>query len=250
MTALRLAHNPIYDNPDPDNILDGKALTDEAFTITIGRLTRLKTLNFVSISAADRTNAEMFYLSRIAKHMALVPETAEEMVIKQHKRYAELCELYGEPDIIRSQQINPNFLEARLVTVAFQYKREAEGEHKAKTARKTIKIPKSFDIYAVKGIAGKLFGLPPLELRLVYETGEWDPVAGFDEVGNSSEEEEAEAEHERDDRDGGNYGVEGKTGRFVKREVELKEGPRQLGFCVDGLEVKIRVELREVAVRA
>jgi hypothetical protein len=38
--------------------------------------------------------------------------------------------------------------------------------------------------------------------------------------------------------------VERKGGRWVKREVELKDGPRQFGYCVDGLEAKIRVERR------
>ena len=88
----------------------------------------------------------------------------------------------------------------------------------------------------------------------LFDASAWDPVAGFDEEeGDSSDEEEAEAEMERDGDEegtggatgsGGNYGVEKKTGRWVKREVELRDGPRQLGFCVDGLEARIRVEVR------
>jgi tubulin-specific chaperone E len=248
LTALRFAHNPIYDNPDPDNVLQGKALADEAHMITVGRLAKLKTLNFVTIADADRANAEMFYLSRIAKQMASVPEENEEDVIAQHGRYYELCHLYGKPDVIRSHEINASFLEARLITCDFRYNPPESNDTTAEVVTKTTKLPKSFDIYAVKGIAGKLFDLPPLKLKLVWETGEWDPVAGFDEeVGDSSEEEAAEEETEREGIDGGegaNYRGEKKVGRWVKREVELKDSPRQLGFCVDGLEAKIRLETR------
>jgi hypothetical protein len=95
---------------------------------------------------------------------------------------------------------------------------------------------------------GKLFGLPPLKLRLVWETGEWDPVGGFDEAGDSSEEEDLEAEWERKEEAGSLDDempqLARKGGRWVKREVELKDGPRQFGYCVDGLEAKIRVERR------
>ncbi len=54
-----------------------------------------------------------------------------------------------------------------------------------------------------------------------------------------------EAEWERrEERGEGVEGVERKGGRWVKREVELKDGPRQFGYCVDGLEARIRVERR------
>jgi hypothetical protein len=111
-----------------------------------------------------------------------------------------------------------------------------------------VQVPKSFDIYAVKGVVGRVFGLSPLGVRLVWETGEWDPVGGFDEVEGESDEEELEAEWGRRE-EGGLVGeeapeLERKGGRWVKREVELKDGPRQFGYCVDGLEAKIRVERR------
>ncbi|RYP76152.1 hypothetical protein DL771_001976 [Monosporascus sp. 5C6A] len=251
LVSLRFAHNPIYDNPDPDFPGQSKNATEEAYMFTVGRLAKLKALNFGNISKDDRQNAEMFYLARIGKHLAAVPESQEHEVIKQHKRYAELCELYGPPVVNRKQEINPAFLEARLVTVQFVLHRAKKGGEKAAVER-TTRIPKSFNIYAVKGIAGKLFGLRPLGLRLIWETGEWDPVAGFDdEVEDSSEEEdEGEGEARPDRQEAANSLTEGSqpdaraAGKWVKREVELRDGPRQLGFCVDGLEAKIRVEAR------
>ncbi|KAF3015559.1 hypothetical protein E8E14_005671 [Neopestalotiopsis sp. 37M] len=241
LTQLRFTHNPIYDNPDPDHSAQSKTNTEEAYMMTVGRLANLKALNFGNISANDRQDAEMFYLARIGKHLAAVPESEETQVLLNHKRYAQLVDIYGPPVVNRQKEINPSFLEARLITVRFTFKQVGENED----TERTIQIPKSFDIYRVKGIAGRLFAREPISLRLIWETGEWDPVAGFDdEMGDSSdEEEEAEEPEQQDSTSVAESGR--KAGRWVKREVELQEGPRQLGFCVDGLEAKVRVESRQ-----
>ncbi|KAJ4271786.1 hypothetical protein NW762_000492 [Fusarium torreyae] len=235
LIGLRIGHNPFYDAADAD----AKASSsEESHMFTVARLASLKSLNFSQVTPADRTNAEMFYLSRITKQLAAVPEDAEGEVLALHPRYADLCKIYGEPNVVRRLEVNPSFLEARLITVGFHLQ---DGEEKVS------KIPKSYDIYAVKGIAGKLFDLSPLKLGLIWETGEWDPVAGFDEQeGDSSDEEEAEEERERKGLDTHAAEVDSasKPGRWVKREVELKDGPRLLGYCVDGMDVKIRVEAR------
>lgn len=236
LTSLRLAHNPVYDKSEADSKASS---SEEAHMFTIARLAPLKSLNFSHVTATDRANAEMFYLSRIAKQLAAVAESDEDTVLEQHPRYAELCDIYGEPDVIRRDEINPYFLEARLVTVEFHYQ-EKESE--------ITKVPKSFDIYAVKGLAGKMFGLAPLKLKLVWETGEWDPVAGFDEKeGDSSDDDDAEMDdtaEELSEIDRGEEEQGSNPGRWIRREVELKDGPRQLGYCVDGLDVTIRVEAR------
>lgn len=266
LTSIRFSHNPIYENPgleegaavpETDGTKSkGTAASDEAFMLMAARLPSVRTLNFSNITTADRTNAEMYYLSRIARQLSTAPEAEEAQVLARHRRWAELCELYGEPVVSRQQDINPNFLEARLITVHFYLaelgatSESEEGNIAASVGERIVQIPKSFDIYAVKGIAGRLFGLPPLKLRLVWETGEWDPVGGFDDDdGDSSEDEEIEAERERREDDvaasvAGTSIAGKKGGRFVRREVELKDGPRQFGYCVDGLEAKIRVELR------
>ncbi|KAF3769241.1 hypothetical protein M406DRAFT_95917 [Cryphonectria parasitica EP155] len=246
LVSLRLAHNPVYDNPGES----AKAtVTEEAYMLTVGRLGSLKSLNFSTITPEDRTNAEMFYLSRIGRQLSSVPDTPEDeaRVIEGHRRYHELCELYGEPAVNRRTETNPNFLEARLVSVVFRFQHE----------EKRAQVPKSLDIYAVKGVAGRLFGHPPLKLRLIWETGEWDPVAGYDEeVGDSSDDEEesvqeqVKTKEEEEKEKKKEIGVEEQTrpmnraARWVKREVELNDSPRQFGFCVDGLDVTIRVEPR------
>ncbi|RFU80904.1 tubulin-specific chaperone e [Trichoderma arundinaceum] len=236
MIGLRITHNPIYYSMDAESNAQS---SDESFMFTVARIAQLKTLNFTHINNTDRTNAEMFYLSRIAKQLATVPEAAEDSIKVLHPRYNELCELYGEPDVIRREEINPNFLEARLITTEFHY----EGVSAEEKKTRTTKIPKSFDIYAVKGIVGKMYGLAPLKLRLIWETGEWDPVAGYDEKDDddgSDVEDDALVETNSESRAAG--GEDDQTGRWVKREVELTDGPKQLGYCVDGLRVRIRVE--------
>ena len=207
LTSLRLAHNPVYDNPGLDKASDSTVstakatVTEESYMLTIGRLASLKSLNFSAVTHTDRGNAEMFYLSRIGRQLASVPETpeAEAKVIAQHRRYKALCDLYGEPVVNRRKEVNPAFLEARLINVAFRF--HSSIEETDAFIEKSARIPKSFDIYAVKGIAGRLFGHAPLKLRLIWETGEWDPVAGYDdESGDSSEDEDALIEKPREAR--------------------------------------------------
>ncbi|KAG6003304.1 hypothetical protein E4U21_002192 [Claviceps maximensis] len=268
LTGLRLSHNPVYDAVSDDNkgASSSSSSSEESHMFTIGRLANLKNLNFAAVNTADRSNAEMFYLSRIAKQLATVPEAAESTILAQHPRYTQLCHLYGEPEVIRRNEINPSFLEARLVTVVFHRACE-EGEYKDKDKEISRRIPKSFDIYAVRGIAGTIFGMSPLKLQLIWETGEWDPVAGYDDGDgdgeSSGEEEEQQRNYEEasgqadgdDQGESGGGGVgrgigdtgdsedrNGKSGRWVKREVVLRDGPKQLGYCVDGLDVRIRVE--------
>lgn len=272
LTSLRLAHNPIYDNPDLEHLASAGAssssasksgsTTEEAYMYTVARLPLLRSLNFSRITPQDRANAEMFYLSRIARQLASFPPEMEQSVKLLHPRYAALATLHGEPDVVRTEaNLNPAFLEARLVHVTFTYAPPPPQPAAALQLHQNAEqIPKSFDVYAVRAVAGRLFGLSPLKVRLVWETGEWDPVGGFDdEVGDSSDEEDAEDVLERGagggERSGGGgegrggvavaegNSAGGKAGRWVKREVELKEGPRLLGFCVDGLEAKIRVEV-------
>ncbi len=239
LTALRISHNPVYDVRASYNA--PTATADEAHMFTIARIGQLQSLNFSQVTADDRANAEMFYLSRIAKQLAAVPEAAAPTVLDLHPRYADLCELYGAPDVVRIQEVNPAFLQARLITLALQC---------AGREDKTTRIPQAFDIYAVKARVAKLYGLSPLKLKLVWETGEWDPVTKkHSDEGDTSDEEEDDddevAVRVAEEATKDTYGEKlagAQPGRWVKREVELREGPRQLGYCVDGLDARVRVE--------
>jgi len=250
MTALRISNNPVY------NIItkpgDTASSIDESYMLTLARLANLKSLNFSTITTADRTNAEMFYLSRIAKAMAEVPEAEEQNVAAQHRRFHDLCELYGPPVVLRANRMtNPDLLESRLIKFTFYLPPDVKsGGDSAIT--KVQEIPKGFDVYRVKGIVGRLFGLKPMRLRLIWETGEWDPVAGYEE---EEEEEEEDDDNESNVKGEGEGEDEGKNqndpaeqsndkGKWMRREMELEESTRQIGYCIDGMEAKVRVEPR------
>ena len=235
LTALRIAHNPVYDIKGEDA---AAASSEEAHMFTVARLAVLTSLNFSQITLDDRMNAEMFYLSRIARQLATVPESAEATVKAQHPRYKELCDIHGAPEVVRREEVNPAFLESRLVAVTFT---------REDSKKVTRRLPKSLDIYAVKSIAGGLFHISPLKLRLIWETGEWDPVAVLEDDGEDSDQAEdkqtaSDVMTAGDVTTGGDGRAVNSKGRWIKREVELADSPRQLGYVVDGLVVTIRVE--------
>ena len=241
MSGLRLQHNPIY-----NAIAEGEGSSlnvDDGFMLVLARLGNLKSLNFSTISDVDRRNAEMFYLSRIGKEMAAVPESEEHTITFKHKRYAELCEKYDKPDIVRMghEAINPDFLEARLINFTF-YMPPNTLPHQKDAIEMKKGIPKGFDIYRVKGIVGRLFDVKPLYIRLIWETGVLDPVAGYEEGEDESS----------DDEDNDTITIEVKapasaeTGEWMKREVDIEDSTRQVGYFVDGMEARVRVEFREV----
>ncbi|KAL8336311.1 hypothetical protein RB601_000228 [Gaeumannomyces tritici] len=259
LVSLRLAHNPIYESVAPAAAAttpaplagggrsgaSAEALDEDPYMITIARIACLRHLNFSTITPAERTNAEAFYLSRIARQLAAVPEGSEPAVLALHPRWSELCDDYGAPKVVRRQEMSQSFLDGRLVKVHFHLAERPStdgdgGEAAAAPAGEAVKlaeIPRSLDMYAVKGIAGRLFGLSPMGLSLVWETGEWDPVAGFDDEsgeGSGAEEEVA-----------GSGAADAGRGRLVPRQVRLIDSPRQFGYCIDGSEARIRVEKKQ-----
>lgn len=236
LTSLRFSHNPIYEVQEGSE----KVNNDVNYMLTLARLKNLKSLNYSNISVAERSNAEMFYLSRIGKAMATVSAEREAEIIIQHPRYSELCELYGPPHVVRADtNIDPNWLDARLIKFTFTVAAHTfKGQDTAWTRIK--EIPKGFDMYQIKGIVGSFWNIPPLELRLVWETGQWDPVAGYED------EEEDSSDEEMNESASNKKGEEIRAkGQWMKREVELEESTRQVGFTVDGMEATVRVELRD-----
>ncbi|PVH74755.1 L domain-like protein [Cadophora sp. DSE1049] len=233
MTALRFAHNPIYKTSKDAGSFSSM---DDSYMLTLARIRNLETLNFSKITPADRTNSEMFYLSQITKEISETPGSKEADVISRHPRYAELCEKHGAPTIIRKEagSMNPNFLEARLIKFTF-YLPPNSREGQTEEVRLERDIPMSFDVYRVKGLVGKMFDVRPLSLRLIWETGEWDPVAGYEDFEEDDEDEETIDEETAARRE---------KGKWMKREVEIEDGTRQVGNLVDGLEAIVRIELR------
>ncbi|KAI3274298.1 hypothetical protein CBS147309_4202 [Penicillium roqueforti] len=258
LTTLRITANPLFDQPPlPPSVTEAsKPMTvDEAFMLTLSRFPpSLTTLNYSTISPQDRSNAEMYYLSLIGKELSATTEEEEPAILATHPRYSELCELYVEPTITRAvlsdssgaRVIHPRSVAARLVKMAF---RLPTGNDESKSQVK--EIPGSFDTYQVKALVSRLFGLPAFGFRLVWETDEWDPVekqVGDEAVVEWNEDSEDElrpdigSELEKTDN-----GLD--KSRFVRREVELVDSTRDIGFLFQGEvgEVRVRVEIPDYA---
>ncbi len=82
-------------------------------------------------------------------------------------------------------------------------------------------------------------------MKLIWETEEWDPVGEGDggwsvsEDGSDDEERRSErTETKKRRRRGGRKEV------WKRREMELVDGTREVGFFVEGTEARVRVELR------
>jgi len=83
LTSLRISHNPLF-NSTP---------LEEAHMLAVARTpTGVTALNYSKITEAERANAELYYLSRIAKEVAKVEEGMEDTVLRDHKRWEELCQ--------------------------------------------------------------------------------------------------------------------------------------------------------------
>jgi hypothetical protein len=121
--------------------------------------------------------------------------------------------------------------------MAFRLSRNSEDVSEVRTKE----IPGSFDTYQVKALVSRLFGLPAFGFKLVWETDEWDPVEkeNVEAVDWDDSEDEALA-----DQDTVLQKHDGPDSGFVRREVELVDSTRDIGFLFQGeAEVRIRVEV-------
>ncbi|KAJ5089457.1 hypothetical protein N7532_008141 [Penicillium argentinense] len=257
LSTLRISGNPLYDlSPLPPSVAAAtstmgasKPMTvDEAFMLTLSRFPpSLRMLNFSTISVQDRSNAEMYYLSLIGKELSATAETEEPEILAAHPRYNELCDQYGAPTITRAivgdgsggRTIHPRSVAARLVKMAFRLQGQSGGSDMQVQLKE---IPTSFDSYQVKALVSRLFGLEPYSFKLIWETDEFDPVETTTlDDGKADWDEDSEDEMHAFDR----ASASADTSRFVRREIELVDSTRDIGFLFQGElgEVKIRVEM-------
>ncbi|KAL6233177.1 hypothetical protein BDW75DRAFT_215923 [Aspergillus navahoensis] len=251
LQTLRVSGNPLYNQAVAPSSITGlpeKPMTvDEAYMLTLSRLSTLQVLNYSTISEKDRNNGELYYLSLIGKELSASPETAEQDILKTHPRYGELCRIYGEPLIQRASKasgseaaVNPRSVAARLVRMEFRLA-QADSASNCHETVKVKEIPRSYDTYQVKAIVSRLFGITPFELRLIWETDELDPVSKE----NMDIEDDWDSEDEEEDASGESALKPGDDAKFVKREVELVDTTKDIGFWFqpDLVEARIRVEI-------
>ncbi|WEW60728.1 hypothetical protein PRK78_006215 [Emydomyces testavorans] len=251
LVNLRASDNPLYDQPPAPARITGlpeKRMTvDEAYMLTLARLSKLRMLNYSKIAPQDRVNGELYYLSLIRKELSASPTSSETRILSSHPRYSELCEIYGTPEIKRigsDDTVSPRSLAAGLVNFTFYIHNSCMPASVNYTSDKSAstksivefreEIPRTFDIYRVKAIVARHFALPPLGFRLIWETEEWDPV----QDGTAEED-----EWDSSDESGGQPDV-GKK-QFIRREEEFVDSTRAVEHWLsqDTREVRVRVEL-------
>ena len=240
LQSLLIASNPLYATLIS---ADNKPLTpSDGYTLTLARLPQLHTLNHSTVTDKERLNAETYYLGQIARELAQTPAAQRAQVLAAHPRWPALCEEYGEP-VVAAQRgegdVDPASLAARFVDVTFHL---AASVKQARSDRPgvceeewTMDIPRSASVYALLGRVGKRLDLSPPKLKLIWETGERDPVRrgggdGGDDApewwDSSDEEEEGGGESE-----------------WVAREVHLVAGTRMVGSYFEGRTARVRVEI-------
>lgn len=230
MASLRISHNPLFQSLQD---ADGRALLPEdGYMLTIARLGTLSKLNFSQVDSKERRDAEVYYLSQINKLLSGSKSGDREALLTEHARYEDLCRIYGESALPSSDTksststVDPRSLEASLITITF--KLDAKTAAGAKSQEHWIaRLPRSFTIYTALSFVARHFGLPPMKLQLVWETGEDDVVQ--EELDIDSEEEDATA-------------AEPRHATPKQREDTLVPQTRALGTWIETPEAVIRVE--------
>lgn len=139
-------------------------------------------------------------------------------------------------------------LAARLTRFTFYFPSAAKVEGGQEPEPVTKDIPRTIGVYALKGTVARLFNLKPMKLRLIWETDEWDPVA-LESEGWIVSDDDSDVQIEEG---GGDRIAAAKTKakeskfkeKWVRREVELTDGIKDVGFWIEGPEAKVRVEIR------
>lgn len=224
LTSLRISHNPLFTNLQA---ADGKSLSaEDGYMLSLARLSNLRTLNYSPITEKERLNSESYYLSLIARELSFTPASEQDKILATHPRYKWLCEEYGEPNIVRSgDRFNPNSLAARLVKIKL-YRDGAVREGVE------VEIPMGFTAYTLLGMASKMFDIKPMKCKLVWETGDWMPAPGTEDVDDDDWDSESDGEDRKP------------AMNSIVREVEILAGTRSVGTWIEGKEATVRVEVK------
>lgn len=166
--------------------------------IVIARLPRLQTLDGTSIGPRHRVDAELFYLSRIARE-SFLSDAARNAA---HPRWVELCELHGAPDVDPGTKIKDDKLKNHLIEIKASLSSDSplSSANQALMLTKPVKVLSSASLRILRLKLLKLFKAPrdaESELWVRTADGKVTPLgdnAGTDDdkeidwwVGNDSE---------------------------------------------------------------
>ncbi|KAL8748356.1 MAG: hypothetical protein Q9184_007366 [Pyrenodesmia sp. 2 TL-2023] len=276
LSSLQTLHTPLQTSHPSSRLL------------TIARLPTLTTLNNTPIPARERLNAELYYQNLIANLLLSATTPAQEAQIHaEHPQWQYLCSQHGEPESIIIKRLHhdthlpvnqspTNGAPAASSSSTTQRKENHQEEyprmclaHHLTTftihtspplppSTHTLTLPTLLTVYALKGLIGRLLSRPPLSLRLILETDEFDPVPASKPADNDwscSESSSSEAgDDDDDDREGRERNrrerQERKKTLWARREIEMVDSVRKVADWMDGeREVRVRVEDRGMGGR-
>lgn len=219
LESLRISKNPLYDQTTQSSSPDVNSSNpaDSSYYLTVARIPTLKTLNYTKITARDRDDGEIYYLSVAEKDIKQIlasastsTESATQIATSRYPSYTTLCSKYDRLNILSSPipitpassaaQTYPNgSLGARIVKARFYIppslqrhtqKQNLRRKHRSSSETDnpkskslptiTLDLPPSLQISTLKSILSRHFNLPPLQFKLICETEEFDPVLGME----------------------------------------------------------------------
>jgi tubulin-specific chaperone E len=207
LSSLRISKNPLYDQ---SNATDSTAPSDASYYLILSRISKLKTLNYTTITERDREDGEIYYLSVAEKDIKRIlsshigsNEAAIESAKHKYSLYETLCEKYDRVNILTAPEsisavqgakktFPPGSLGARIVNVTFYIpshlalhsqsdsESDTEGPKASQPTTWTTSLPPSLSVMTMKALTSRHFHLPPLQFKLIHETDEFDPVLGIE----------------------------------------------------------------------
>lgn len=197
LKSLHITQNPFFTPDHAAAMEDGKA-SDKKYYLTLARLASLQVLNHAKISARDREEGEIYYLSiadeSIKKQIgsAESQQDAVQQVRKLFPRYEELAQKYNHESLAEQYLSNKDgnaeerakaaakteypagSLGARIVTATFYL------PGKKTAASTSLRLPSTVPVTQVMALLMQhptfRGSLGPLRFKLIYESKELDPI--------------------------------------------------------------------------
>lgn len=212
LLSLQITQNPLFQQ-DTVATSDNSRTSDKSFYLTLARLPTVEILNYTKITARDRQEGELYYLSIAEKDLkqflssGVMTNDMAEQANQAHPLYQTLTNKHGRESVIdRSlSKVNgdgdvsatndassiseslfpPGSLGSRLVKATFYVPQAAsqpkQGSHsRSDNAKATMTLPSTLP---VKQVMAMLLRRPefsgclrPLQFNLIFESKELDPV--------------------------------------------------------------------------
>lgn len=204
LTSLQVTNNPLYQQ-DAALITDGSRALDKSFYLTLARIPTLETLNYTNISARDRQEGGLYYLSVVEKDLrdllanGTKPEDLKDRIVELHPSYPALVRHHERDSILDTLNSDANSangfpvptkptyaggsLGARLVTATFYLPQLPSDPNPLKTVEPVevaLTIPTTLPVKQLMSLLHRhpTFRphLRPLQFNLIFESTEFDPV--------------------------------------------------------------------------